>query len=96
MEDDTSMASAVIKNEIDQTHDLRVELIQQAIEKNEFVTTWSGREKGPYGLVSWWPSSLYVNNRDKHLSKVNVRWAISKFIDRDKVNDFAFANNGQV
>ena len=96
MEDDTSMASAVIKNEIDQTHDLRVELIQQAIEKNEFVTTWSGREKGPYGLVSWWPSSLYVNNRDKHLSKPNVRWAISKFIDRDKVNDFAFANNGQV
>ena len=96
MEDDTSMASAVIKNEIDQTHDLRVELIQQAIEKNDFVTTWSGRDKGPYGLVSWWPSSLYVNNRDKHLSKPNVRWAISKYIDRDKVNDFAFANNGQI
>ncbi len=96
MEDDTSMASAVIKNEIDQTHDLRVELIQQAIKKNEFVTTWSGRDQGPYGLVSWWPSSLYVNNSDPHLSKKNVRWAISKFIDRDKVNDFAFANNGQI
>jgi peptide/nickel transport system substrate-binding protein len=96
MEDDSSMASAVIKNEIDQTHDLRVELIQQAIKKNELVTTWSGRDKGPYGLVSWWPSSLYVNNKDTHLSNPNVRWAISKFIDRDKVNDFAFANNGQV
>jgi peptide/nickel transport system substrate-binding protein len=96
MEDDSSMASAVIKNEIDQTHDLRVELIQQAIKKNELVTTWSGRDKGPYGLVSWWPSSLYVNNKDTHLSNPNVRWAISKFIDRNKVNDFAFANNGQV
>jgi ABC-type transport system substrate-binding protein len=90
------MASAVIKNEIDQTHDLRVELIQQAIRKNKDVTTWSGRDEGPYGLVSWWPSSLYVNNSDPHLSKKNVRWAISKFIDRDKVNDFAFANNGQI
>ena len=96
MEDDTTMAQAIILNEIDQTHDMRVDSIQQTIKQNPAVTTWSGREQGPYGLVSWWPTSLYVDNRDKHLGKVNVRQAINYFIDREKVNDFAYAFNGQI
>jgi peptide/nickel transport system substrate-binding protein len=92
--DQQGQATAMIRNEIDQTHDLRVDLIQKILEENPAATTWTGRE-GPYGMVSWWPTALYLNNQDKHLSKPEVRWAINRYIDRDKLIDFAYDGNGQ-
>ena len=84
----------MIRNEIDQTHDLRVDLIEKILEENPDATTWTGRE-GPYGMVSWWPTALWLNNTDKHLSKPEVRWAMNRYIDREKLIDFAFDGNGQ-
>ncbi len=92
--DQQGQATALIRNEIDQTHDLRVDLIEKILEENPDATTWTGRE-GPYGMVSWWPTALHLNNEDKHLSNADVRWAINRYIDRDKLIDFAFDGNGQ-
>ena len=84
----------MIRNEIDQTHDIRVDLIEKILEENPDATTWTGRE-GPYGMVSWWPTALHLNNTDKHLGKPEVRWAINRYIDRDKLIDFAFDGHGE-
>ena len=92
--DQQGQATAMIRNEIDQTHDLRVDLIEKILEENPDATTWTGRE-GPYGMVSWWPTALHLNNTDKHLGKPEVRWAINRYIDRAKLIDFAFDGNGQ-
>ncbi|NJN82118.1 MAG: ABC transporter substrate-binding protein, partial [Caldilineaceae bacterium] len=92
--DQQGQATALIRNEIDQTHDLRVDLIEKILEENPDATTWTGRE-GPYGMVSWWPTILHLNNQDKHLSNPDVRWAINRYVDRAKLIDFAFDGNGQ-
>jgi peptide/nickel transport system substrate-binding protein len=92
--DQQGQATAMIRNEIDQTHDLRVDLIQKILEDNPNTTTWTGRE-GPYGMVSWWPTALHLNHADKHLGKADVRWAINRYIDREKLIDFAYDGNGQ-
>lgn len=92
--DQQAQATALIRNEIDQTHDLRVDLIEQILDQNPNATTWTGRE-GPYGMVSWWPTALYLNNNDPHLSNPDVRWAINRYVDRDLLIDFAFDGNGQ-
>jgi len=94
MADQQAQATALIRNEIDQTHDIRVDLIEQILQQNPDATTWTGRE-GPYGMVSWWPTSMYMNMTNKHLSNPEVRWAINRYIDRDKLIDFAFNGNGQ-
>ena len=94
MPDQQAQATAMIRNEIDQTHDIRVDLIEQILEQNPEATTWTGRE-GPYGMVSWWPTSMYMNLNDKHLGNREVRWAINRYVDRDKLIDFAFNGNGQ-
>ncbi|MEZ4867356.1 MAG: ABC transporter substrate-binding protein [Caldilineaceae bacterium] len=94
MPDQQAQATALIRNEIDQTHDIRVDLIQQILQQNPDATTWTGRE-GPYGMVSWWPTSMYMNVKVKHLDNPDVRWAINRYVDRDKLIDFAFDGNGQ-
>ena len=94
MPDQQAQATAMIRNEIDQTHDLRVDLIEKILAENPDATTWTGRE-GPYGMVSWWPTSMFMNVTAKHLDNPEVRWAINRYVDRDKLIDFAFNGNGQ-
>ncbi|MBX3013252.1 MAG: ABC transporter substrate-binding protein [Caldilineaceae bacterium] len=93
--DDQSQATAMIRNEIDQTHDLRVDIIEKILAENPEATTWTGRE-GPYGMVSWWPTALHLNNKDPHLGKKEVRWAINRYLDRQKLIDFAYDGKGQI
>ncbi len=93
--DDQSQGTAMIRNEIDQTHDLRVDVIEKILADNPEATTWTGRE-GPYGMVSWWPTALHLNNNDKHLGQAEVRWAINRYLDRDKLIDFAYDGKGQI
>jgi peptide/nickel transport system substrate-binding protein len=93
--DDQGQATAMIRNEIDQTIDLRVDTIESILAGNPETTTWTGRE-GPYGMVSWWPTALHLNNQDPHLGKREVRWAISRYLDRQKLIDFAYSGHGQI
>ncbi len=92
--DQQGQATALIRNEIDQTHDLRVDLIEKILADNPDAQTWTGRE-GPYGMISWWPTALHINTQAKHLDNKDVRWAINRYIDRDKLIDFAFDGNGE-
>lgn len=91
---DAQRAQAMIKNDIDTTRVLSVETMKKILADNPAAVSWFGKE-APYGMASWWPTSLILNNRDKHLSKRDVRWAISYFIDRDQTNDVAFSGAGQ-
>lgn len=93
--DDQAQGTALIRNEIDQTHDLRVDVIEKILSENPEATTWTGRE-GVYGMVSWWPTALHLNNKDKHLGKAEVRWAINRYLDREKLVEFAYNGKGQI
>ncbi|TMK23600.1 MAG: hypothetical protein E6G62_11715, partial [Actinobacteria bacterium] len=38
----------------------------------------------------WWPHSLYVNTQKGPTADPDVRWAISYYLDRDQIVDFAW------
>ena len=95
--DDTGLAQAMINNEIDETHDLRVDTVETILRENPSTTTYTGRDaEGEWGMVSWWPISLHLNNLQPHLDDVSVRQAISKYLDRDRINAQAYLNKGRV
>ena len=95
--DDNGLAQALINNEIDETHDLRVDTVETILRENPNATTYTGRDPdGEWGMVSWWPISLHLNNLQPHLDDVSVRTAISKYIDRDRVNASAYLNKGRI
>lgn len=95
--DDTGLAQAMINNEIDETHDLRVDTVETILRENPETTTYTGRDPdGEWGMVSWWPISLHINSLKPHLDNSTVRQAISKYIDRDRVNAQAYLNKGRV
>ncbi len=91
--EETQYVNAVIQDRVDTTHDTQPANAQRALSQNSDVTTWSGKE-GPYGLVSWWPSNIYMNHDDPHLGKKEVRKAISYYINRDQVIQFGLSGNG--
>ncbi|MEZ4657308.1 MAG: hypothetical protein R2911_07035 [Caldilineaceae bacterium] len=46
-----------------------------------------------HGLLR--PTALHLNNKDKHLGNPEVRWAINRYLDRQKLVDFAYDGKGQ-
>ena len=52
MADQQAQATAMIRNEIDQTHDIRVDLIEQILEQNPDATTWQVWKIAPNGTAS--------------------------------------------
>jgi peptide/nickel transport system substrate-binding protein len=91
IETSQSQGTALINNELDETHDVSVEVVEQMLAQNPDAITWTGRE-GPYGMISWWPTSLYANNEDPHLGNADVRLAISRYLDREVIMDFGYNN----
>ena len=91
---DAARAEAMISNEIDTTRVNDVETLRKILADNPEAEFWYGKN-APYGMASWWPTSLVLNDKDKHLSSSDVRWAISLFIDRDQTNEVAFSGAGQ-
>ena len=97
IDDDTQFAQAMITNQIDETHDLRVDTVETILRENPNTTTYTGRDPdGEFGMVSWWPISLHLNNLQPHLEDPNVRKAITKYIDRDRLNAQAYLNKGRI
>ena len=95
--DDNGLAAALINNQIDETHDLRVDTVESILEQNPKATTYTGRDdEGEWGMVSWWPISLHINGLKPHLGNPAVRTAISKFINRERVNASAYLNKGRI
>lgn len=87
----------IITGEIDSTGDLQAEQFKTAQAASENVVSWSGNgssDPGPFGHASWWPTSIVTNNLDPHLSKRDVRWALSYYLDREQVIDVSFSGHG--
>jgi peptide/nickel transport system substrate-binding protein len=92
---ETQMAQAYIANQIDCSLDLRPNTIKQVIAQNPKIITHAGREL-PLGYVDWWPTSLWLNNEKAPFSDKDVRWAISKMIDRKQVVDVGYGGAGTI
>ena len=84
------LVQGIIKNEYDFTTGLQPSSFPTVFAGNPKARSWTGTEK-PYGYVDWWPHSLYVNNEKEPWSDKNVRWALSYYIDRDKIVDIAWS-----
>jgi peptide/nickel transport system substrate-binding protein len=81
---ETQAAQLYISNQLDSSLDVRPATMEQILAQNPKVTTWTGNEK-PYGYTDQWPTNLMLNNEKPPFNDKDIRWAISNFIDRDKV-----------
>jgi peptide/nickel transport system substrate-binding protein len=77
-------AQAQITNHADFGGPLQPATFPTVIRQNPKVTSYTG-QKPPWGYVDWWPISLYVNNTVKPFDDRDVRWALSRYIDRKQV-----------
>jgi len=90
---ETQAAQLFISNQIDCSLDVRPATMEQIIAQNPKVTTWTGTEK-PYGYTDQWPTNLLLNNTTPPFDDKDVRWALSSFIDRDKVVSVGYRGAG--
>jgi peptide/nickel transport system substrate-binding protein len=91
--EETQVAQQLINNEIDCSLDLRPLTMETILVQNPAIITHTFSDS-PYGYIDWWPTSLYVNNENEPYSDVNVRWALSYFINREQIIDVALAGAG--
>ena len=85
-----NLAQGMISNAFDIVTGIQPTTFPTVFAQNPKVTTWSGQQ-APFGYMDWWPHSLYVNTRTGPTADKDVRWAISSYIDRDQIVDFAWA-----
>jgi peptide/nickel transport system substrate-binding protein len=91
--DETGVAQQLISNQIDCSLDLRPLTVERVMQDNPSITTHTGTEP-PYGYVDWWPTALFVNHEVEPFDNVNIRWAISKYINRDQVIEVGYGGAG--
>jgi peptide/nickel transport system substrate-binding protein len=84
-----NLAQGMISNAFDLTTGIQPTTMPTVFAQNPKVTTWTGQQ-APFGYMDWWPHSLYVNTRSGPTADADVRWAISSYIDRDQIVDFAW------
>src|ERR1700730_8926050 len=85
-----NLAQGMISNAFDIVTGIQPTTFPTVFAQNPKVTTWTGQQ-APFGYQDWWPHSLYVNTRTGPTADKDVRWAISSYIDRDQIVDFAWA-----
>ncbi|MFN8488230.1 MAG: ABC transporter substrate-binding protein [Caldilineaceae bacterium] len=88
------LVQSVIKNDVDFTTGIQPSSFPTVFKGNAKATSWTGQE-APFGYVDWWPHSLYVNTEVAPWSDKNVRWALSSYIDRDKIVEIAWSGASQ-
>lgn len=84
-----SVAQRLVNNEFDASVDMRAQVIGNILEQNKQIQSWTGNH-APYGYLDWWPNSLWMNDQIAPYSDVRVRKAISRAIDRDKINEVLY------
>ncbi len=84
-----NLAQGMISNAFDITTGIQPTTFPTVFAQNPKVTTWSGQQ-APFGYEDWWPHSLYVNTRNGPTADADIRWAISSYLDRDQIVDFAW------
>lgn len=83
----------IITNQIDSSLDFRPVNIIAAVEQNENVTTFSGRE-APYGYLDWWPINLGFNNLEEPWSDPDIRQAVSFAINQEQLVAIGYQGAG--
>lgn len=89
------LVQQIIKNEVDFTTGIQPSSWPTVVKGNPKAASWTGT-KPPYGYVDWWPHSMYVNCEAAPWSDKNVRWALSYYLDRQKVVDIAWSGASKV
>jgi len=84
------LVAGVISNEYDITTGIQPASFPTVFDGNDKAITWTGKES-PFGNIDWWPHSLYLNNEKAPYDDVNVRWAISSYLDRDQIIEFGWS-----
>jgi peptide/nickel transport system substrate-binding protein len=85
-----NLAQGMISNAFDIATGIQPTTFPTVFQQNPKVTTWTGQQS-PYGYMDWWPHSLYVNTKSGPTADPDVRWAISSYLDRDQIIDFAWS-----
>ena len=89
------LVQSIIKNEADLATGIQPSSFPTVLKGNPKARGWGG-DKPPYGYVDWWPHSLYVNCELEPWSDPNVRWALSYYLDRNKIVDIAWSGDSEV
>jgi peptide/nickel transport system substrate-binding protein len=84
------LVQGIVKNDYDLTTGIQPTSFPTVLKGNPKATSWTGQDS-PYGYVDWWPHSLYVNCEKAPWDDKNVRWALSYYIDRQKLVDVGWA-----
>ncbi|HEY1295788.1 MAG TPA: ABC transporter substrate-binding protein [Chloroflexota bacterium] len=84
-----NLAQGMISNAFDIVTGIQPTTFPTVFQQNPKVTTWTGQQS-PFGYEDWWPHSLYVNTQNGPTADPDIRWAISSYIDRDQILDFAW------
>ncbi|MBA7631256.1 Glutathione-binding protein GsiB [subsurface metagenome] len=92
--DETMLAMAIIKNEVDMTGDLPPALMMEVLEKNPKVSTFSYHEP-PFGYIDWWPTYMGFNILEPPFDSAEMRWAISYAINPDDIEVYALEGYGK-
>ena len=82
-------AQLIANDEVDTILEAQVPMMKSLISRYEKITTSSGR-KEPFGNVDWWPTSLVFNHDDPQWKDVRERRAVSLFLNRKQLVDFAY------
>ncbi|MGK9230347.1 ABC transporter substrate-binding protein [Inquilinus limosus] len=84
-----TVAQRLVNNEFDSSVDMRAQVIGNIVEQNKDIQSWTGAEP-PYGYLDWWPNSLWMNTQLEPYSDPRVRKAISRAIDRDRIDEVLY------
>jgi peptide/nickel transport system substrate-binding protein len=88
-------AQAHLTNQIDFSSGLTPATMELILNQNPALTTHSGRES-PYGYVDWWPMGLFLNHEWEPWEEVNLRWAVSYYLDREQIVEVAESGAGSL
>ena len=84
-----TVAQRLVTNDFDSAVDMRAQIIQNILQQNPEIQSWTGSES-PYGYLDWWPNSLWMNTQLEPYSDPNVRKAVSLAINRDLINEVLY------
>ncbi len=90
-QDESQAAQLMITNQLDMGPIMQVSTLKSVLAQNPDVVTYTGQES-PYGYLDWCPIDLNVNVSEAPYDNVDIRWAISHALDREKL--VALAESG--
>jgi peptide/nickel transport system substrate-binding protein len=92
--DEPKQVEMLINNEVDCTLTMQIGNIKAALQGNQSVDSWSGKDQ-PYGYVDWWPTGLGFNDSQPPYDDPDIRHAINNVLNRDEIVKIGYQGAGQ-